>query len=83
MLREPNATFVALAEQVPTSASAGADISNKHEIESDKQHSTARTGKAAIEENKRLSSLIVLVAFHLNPVSDICEAQVSSIKSLE
>jgi hypothetical protein len=31
MLREPNATFVALAEQLPTSASAGAEISNKHE----------------------------------------------------
>jgi len=34
MLREPNATLVALAEQVPTSARAGAEISNKHEIRS-------------------------------------------------
>jgi hypothetical protein len=31
MLSEPNATFVALAEQLPTSASAGAEISIKHE----------------------------------------------------
>jgi hypothetical protein len=55
MLREPNATFVALAEHVPRSASAGAEIRDNHTIGTDKQQPTLRMGKAAIEQNKRQS----------------------------
>ena len=75
MLRDPNATFVALAEQVPTSATAGAEISSKNRVGSHKQLRASRRGKAASEGNKRLGDSNVPLfpaASEVSSVPDIC-----------